>query len=231
MTVATYTYPMVPAHSIPAVRHRLSHRGFVVLAVSVLAVLVIAITAVVVRQSPTVQPCHFSCGPDVGPRLFSPTAYTSSSFGYRVEYDSSEVSVVNQDATGVELAVPSQKENAVVFTADRGADANGSLEQAVSNLNTDVLQDLQAIGPVPGAEIGLVVGVGEAYRATFVPPDGGRSYPVAVVVMAASQGDLTITAVAVGQQELSSIDLAPFGLPAGGLLDSIVTDTVWPSAP
>lgn len=227
MSIAAY--PVVRAGSAPAVGPKLRHHHFLSVVGTLLVVIVVAVTASAVLTRVTPQLCHLSCGPDVGPSLAVPSAYTSSQYGYRVEYDSSTFVVSSHGPSSVQLVVPTSAANLVAFSATAGSNVSGAMSSAIGQLNTNVIQGLQAIGSVPGAEIGLVSGAGEAYSATFVPPNGGQSYPVSVVAMAATRGNLTLSVVAIGQQDLSSVADLPFGLANGGLLDGPVTDTIWPA--
>ena len=96
-----YSYPVVPAASVPAAQHKVSHSRLVIFGGAALAVLVVLITAIAVSQKPTTSYCHYDCGPDVGPRLLSSTAYQSSQFGYRVEYQNGVMKQANPTAAGV----------------------------------------------------------------------------------------------------------------------------------
>jgi hypothetical protein len=226
--VATgYSYPVVPASSVPAAQHKLGHSRFLMWAGGAFAVLVVLISAVAVSQKPTTALCHFSCGPDVGPRLLSSTAYQNSQYGFRVEYESPPFSIAAQDQSGVELL--GNQDNFIVFKATTGGDVTSAIQDVVSNLNTNEFQDLQEISSVvPGAEIGFVPGSGEAFSANFVAPGAGTSQTVTVMVMAATQGNLTITVVVVGVQDLSTVANLPFGLKFGSLFDFEVSNTIWP---
>jgi hypothetical protein len=228
MTTATYSYPVVAAASVP--QQKLRHTHFIIAVAVALAVVVVGITALVVGLKPTLQLCHFTCGPDVGPRLLNPTAYANSQFGYRVEYDSSEFSLGGQTAAGVTFTLGTVAEGGgtATFTATAGSDVNAALNSAVNSIPSSTFQDIQEIGPVAGAEIGEVEGVGVAYSATFVPPNGGQSEPVAVVAEAATFKNLTISLLVAGAQDLSQVDNLPIGLDAGQLFDEVGTNTIWP---
>ena len=98
-----YTYPVQAAASFPAARHRLSHRRLIFVAGGALLVGIVLVTLIAVLARPMPQPCGFSCGPRVGPRLLSPVAYHNTLFGYTVEYDGSQLTVAGQDDNGVQL--------------------------------------------------------------------------------------------------------------------------------
>ena len=221
-----YSYPVVPSASVPAAQHKLGHARFVIFGALVLGVLVGAITAVTVSLKPSITYCRFSCGPDVGPRLLASTHYQSSQFGYRVEYDTRAFSVSNQTATGMEL---SGNYGAMVFNATAGPDVSGAITKAVNSINTSTFQNMKVLSSViPGAEIGFVAGTGETFTADYDPPGGGTSRVVSVAVMAATNGTFTLSAIAIGAQDLTSPDLLPFGFADGQILDYPLTNTVWP---
>jgi hypothetical protein len=52
--------------------------------------------------------------------------------------------------------------------------------------------------------------------------------PVGIVVIAASQNNVTIVATAFSQQDTMNVSDAPFGLTQGQLFDYPVTNTIWP---
>jgi hypothetical protein len=78
MTTASYGYPVVRATSVPGAGQKLRNPHFLIIVGVSLAVLVAAITLITVALKPTLQLCHFTCGPEVGPRLLAPTSFTSS---------------------------------------------------------------------------------------------------------------------------------------------------------
>lgn len=225
--VATnYTYPAVPSYSVPAAQHKLGRTGLAVAAFATLFVLVAAITAAAVSSKTTTNYCHFTCGPDVGPRLQGSTAYSNSQFGYRVEYESPPFSIGAKDANGVLF---SANVGFMAVTAAKGTDVTGAIQKAIGGLSTSEFQDLQQVSSVvPGAEVGYVPSSGEAYTANLVPPSGGTGQTVSIVAMAATQGDLTISVLAIAPQDLSSVSQLPFGVQDGSLFDYEVSNTIWP---
>ncbi|HUC36645.1 MAG TPA: hypothetical protein VMR97_05925 [Acidimicrobiales bacterium] len=228
MTSLSYSYPVVGAGSVPGARQKLPHTRFLAIAGVGLGVLVIVITAVVVLVKPGVQSCHFTCGPDVGPRLVSPTSFTSSEFGYKVEYDSGYFKQSNATKSGAEFDLTIGGGGILVFKAESGSDVNGAVDSLVNSISSNEIQNLQEIEPVPGAEIGEVEGSGTAFSGTFVPQGGGQTVPVSVVAMAASSHGLTIGVLAIDPQDLSSVQTLPLGFADGAFLDAPITDTIWP---
>ena len=189
--------------------------------------LVAAATAAAILSRPSTTYCQFSCGPELGPRLLSPTAYQNPEFGYRVEYQSQYFTLGHQSPSGV--GSDANQANFMVFNAAQGGDVDSAIQSVLNGLSTSEYQDLHQVSSVvPGAEIGFVPGSGEAFTADFVAPGAGSSQPVSVVVMAATQANLTITVLVVGSQDLSNYAFIPFGFEYGQLFDFEPSNTTWP---
>jgi hypothetical protein len=222
---AGWSYPVVPATTVPGARHKRRAVAVVLSTTVLLAVPVAVITAVAVRQKPVTY-CPFSCGTQVGPRLLAQMAYQSSQFGYRVEYRS-PFTIANDTAADVEIYA--NEDNFITFAGVAGKNVNAAMQHALSSLSSSEFQDLHASGAaVNGAEIGYVAATGEAYSGTFVGSGANVTQPISVVVMAANQGNLTLSVAVVGTQDTSSYELMPLGLEYGGYLDFEVSNTVWP---
>jgi len=224
---AGWSYPVVPETAVPGTRHK-RRAAAVVLSVAVLlAVPVAVITVIAVLQKPVTY-CPFSCGTQVGPRLLGQMAYQSSRFGYRVEYRS-PFAIANQTAADVEIYA--NADNFITFAGFAGNNVNAAMQHALSSLSSTEFQDLHASSAaVNGAEIGYVPATGEAYSGTFVGSGGNVTQPISVVIMAANQGNLTLSVAVVGTQDTSTYELMPLGLEYGGYFDFQVSNTVWPGA-
>jgi len=218
-------YPVVPSGAAPAARPKPVR--LVLSVVLSLVTLVTILTVVAVSETPAVNYCHFACGTRLGPRLLGEAAYVSPEFRYRVEYEY-PFRLANQSSSGVEMYLDA--DNAMVFSAVPGSDVNGAIQRAINGLNTNVVQDLRPLTPeLAGAEIGYVPGSGEAFSATFVAPGNNTTQAVSVVVMAATQANLTISVLVVGTQDLSSWQFLPLGLYLGEYFDFEISNTLWPS--
>ena len=200
--------------------------NLVLIAVGAMALLVAIITAVAVSSRPTINYCHFSCGPRWGHgcsarrRTTTPNLVIGSS-------TSPPFDVAGQDASSV--ALEANQNNFLIFDAATGTDVAGALKKSINGLSSNEFQGLQQISSVvPGAEIGFVPGQGEAFSATYVPPGGGQGQTVSIIVMAATQGNMTLSVLAVGNQDLNSVAQLPFGLANGSFFDYEVSNTLWP---
>lgn len=228
MTVATY--PVAAPTAGTTLKPRLRTHHFLMAVVGILGLIVVGVTVGAVVSRPTPTTCHFTCGPDVGRQYLSPTAYTSSAFGYRVQYNAKQFTTSNVSRSGVQLNTRDGS-GILIVSSSAGSDVQSALQTSIDKLNSNVIQDVQAVGQLPGAEIGEVQGVGWAYTGTFVPPNGGQSIPVSVMDVAASHDGVTIGVLAVGPQSLSSVSDLPFGMANAQELDQPMTNTLWASRP
>jgi hypothetical protein len=203
-----------------------SHLRTLLIATVVITVVVVAVSAIAVASSPSRRPCGVACGPHSGPALLNASSYTSQQFGYTVQYDSNELSIAGRDQAGVQLQA-ANGDGEVDLSGSAGSNVGGAVSNAIDSLDTSEFQNMQEIGPVRGAEIGLVLGQGTAFSANYVPSDGsGQSLPVSIVVMAAARGGVTITVIAFSAQD-SNIEAAPYGLAEAGVFDFPITNTIW----
>jgi hypothetical protein len=227
---ATYSYPVQSVASVPGARQKLDTKNFLLYGGIIFAGVVVIIALIAVLNKPSTTLCHFTCGPDVGPRLSAPTFYQNSSFNYRVEYDN-KYFAAKPSSSGVQLTLQGGGGGFLVYAATSGSDVNGALQKAFSGINTNAFQNITEIEPVPGAEIGLVEGDGVAYSASYVPQGGGKSIPVSIAVMASTSNNVTISVVAIDAQDFSSPTTFPLGFADGTFLDGPLTNTIWPGQP
>jgi hypothetical protein len=230
MTTATYSYPVQSVASVPGARQKLSAKTFLLYGGILFAGVVVLIALIAVLLKPSTTLCHFTCGPDVGPRLAAPTYYQNSTFGYRVEYDGNYFKPA-ASSSGVELSMTGGGGGTLSYSATSGSDVNGALQKAFNSLNTNAFQNITEIEPIPGAEIGLVEGEGVAYSASYIPQGGGRSIPVSIAVMASTYNNVTISVIAVDSQDFSSPTTFPLGFADGTFLDGPLTNTIWAGQP
>jgi hypothetical protein len=218
-----YTYPTVPRSEVPGAHHRLSPLFLIVVGV-IVAVVIVGASLGAAAKRPVPTNCHFSCGAFSGPRLVAPNVYTSSQFGYSVEYLPDSTKLADQSATGAEFDTD---DGVIFFDGSSGSDVDGAVRDGVSNLNSAVIQDLQAVGSIRGAEIGLVPAKGTAYTANFVPQGGGGAFRVGVLVMAAAQGGVTVTATMISvyytTNDARFNNYQPYGMIDGAKFDYPIT--------
>ena len=226
---AGYTYPVLPYAMVPAVHRRLSRVRLMAVAGAALAIVVVLVSLLATAVRPTTSPCNLFCGPHIGTPLLTPSHYTNQKFGYTIDYDSTALTITNQDANGAEFD-SANGDGSIVFTAAPGGDVGGANQNAVNALPSSTFQNLQAIGPVRGAEIGFVNGEGTAYSGELVPADGGSATPIGLIVMSAAHGGITITVQAFSSSSMDN-QLEPYGLVMGEKFDYTVANTTWKGQP
>jgi hypothetical protein len=180
--------------------------------------------------APPPPPClGFSCRHvSSAPPLKSSSTYTSSAFGFSVNY--SRFSPSSEDAQSVEWDLSAGSgQYTVVVTAGR---ANGrGADRVVRDVVNSNFPDYSGVYSVPGAEVGYVPGSGAVYDeqvASFF----GSAADTRLVVMASVRGGLTIVVVGDGDAASSSGDHPdPSGLPVSSFLDTLTNGTRWPGQP
>ncbi len=230
--VIAYQYPVVSEAGVPRLRRKVSPLVFGVAAASAVAV-VAALTFALVQSKPSSASfCHFSCiRPRPGVTLIGSTLYTNAKYGFSVEYVTSvpggSASITDQNADGAAWTLSNGAQD--VFRGARGTTDTAAIQAAVAGLNTSTFRDLQPMGAVRGAEIGLVLGNGLVYYGDYFPPGGGQAMKVGVIAMAATRGNLTISVLAVSQLT-SDTQEAPYELRDGAILDFPITLAHFPAS-
>jgi len=154
----------------------------------------------------------FYSGPQKGTRIAAPATYANAKWGYRVQYDPTLLRLAAQNAGGARFQPSDGDIGELDFTAASGGNLQAADQRALSALPASTYRNVRTIGPVPGAEIGFVAGVGTAYSATCPPlsSEKATSNPCTIVVISASRAGVTITVTATG-----IADSQPLGLPSG----------------
>ena len=120
--------------------------------------------------------------------------YTSSAFGFSVDYSSSW-SVQDSGPDGVVFAT---KAGILEIVGLRTSSSPTQLiGERIGGLNRSRLPDIRAAGPIRGAHVGSVNGVGQLYAATLLPSSGGgEGLLVRIGVIVARKGNLTVRVMA-----------------------------------
>lgn len=225
-----YSYPVMPAASVTAMHRKLSPKMVWIIAGGAIAVVVVVVTLIVVLARPTTTPCHFSCiTPKAGIPLVSSTVYDNSNFGYGFEYingqfpNGATMSLGSTSDSGATINMSDGSQ--LVYTASHGSDVDAAVQTAINGIDTTAFQDMLQVGPVRGAEIGLVLGHGSAFTANYVPPgSGGQASKVGIVVMAVARNNLVITTVMFSPY-VNDVSALPYGLQDGSMFDYPITLT------
>jgi hypothetical protein len=99
----------------------------------------------------------------------------------------------------------------------------------VRALDPQTFPDLKPLGPIRGAQIGGVSGVGTLYGGTMVPGGGGGSAQrVRFAIIAAERNGLAVVVTAADWYDRSVTDQIPTGMPNAQSLDYALTEFRWP---
>jgi hypothetical protein len=222
--VATgYSYPVLPPGMVPAMRPKLNRRRLTGIGGSALGIFVVIITVIAVLVRVIPANCSRGCGPATG-TVVNASTYTNQKWGYTVPYDSSDFTIGDQNADGATFNTRDGN-GSIAFVATSGTNVNGANQAAVNALPSSTFQNLQQVGPVRGAEIGLVNAEGTAFSGNYVDPVSGAT-PIGLVVFSASNNGVTITVTAFSAASNSNND-APYGLSNGKQMDFLVTLMRW----
>lgn len=214
----------MPPDMVPAARYKVGRGRMVVIGGGMLVALVVVITLVAVVSRAVPLPCARGCTRP-GTQVINAATYQNQRWGYTVPYDSSALAISSRDANGAQLT-SNDGEGGIAFTATGGNDVAGANQNALNGLPSSNFQNLRQMGPVRGAEIGLVSGEGSAWSADYVDPTGSGATPVSVIVFSASRSNVTITVTAFGAASSDNAD-QPYGVGIGQELDFAVTYTQW----
>ncbi|HZU77535.1 MAG TPA: hypothetical protein VFA70_12280 [Dehalococcoidia bacterium] len=191
------------------------------------AAAVLGVTAFALLATPgTPKNCHFSCiRPEPGAPVLSPAVYHNAEFGYSIGYlPASPAPMALTDQTSDGVTIQLSGDAGLVFAAARGTNDNAAVSAAFDSINTARFQQLQPMGPVRGAEVGMVLGTGFVYQGYYVPPSGAQAEAISLLVMAATSNGLTIDVVAYSPHT-SDPQWAPYGFAASPVLDYPITMT------
>src|SRR5205807_2561056 len=150
------------------------------------------------------------------PRLGFSVGY-SGSWGNGRALPGGGVSIDTADGGFLEI-VGSRTESPAQMIVDR-----------LGRFSQQVFPDVRALGPVHGARIGTVNGVGTLYGATLVPTGGGPSQRVRFALIAAQRGSLTLLVTAADYYDQSITGYIPTGMPQALAMDYALTAFAWPS--
>lgn len=187
----------------------------------VVFVIIVTLIAVLVRVIPT--NCSRGCGPATG-SVVNASTYSNQKWGYTVPYDSTDFSIADQNADGATFNTRDGN-GTISFAATSGTNVNGANQAALNGLPSSTFQNLQQVGPVRGAEIGLISGQGTAFTGEYVDPVAGAT-PIGLAVFSASNDGVTITVTAFSAASNGNND-APYGLTNGKQMDFLVTLMRW----
>ena len=189
------------------------------------------------------QPSTVSCVPPqcgAPPPQQSPAPaldhYTSSRFGFSLDYSSSNISPSQVTDSSISWDGMLSDGSEVTWSV-MGSGVNGqTAQQVVDDYQTANLPDAQSAYVIPGAEVGYTPGYGSLYDVD-VAPGGGQAVHDRLVVMAAIRGSVAVVVAGLGPYEQSSPSNSGHPNPAatplvelGDFAESTETVT-WPGEP
>jgi hypothetical protein len=202
------------------------------LAIGAIALGVVALAIGPTRKAPCgalcVQPpppCSTLCShSSKAPPLQTHKRYTSSAYGFSVEYQKFDPSSQNAQSVNWDLSSSDgQYSVGVVAGQAKGA---GSQEIVGDVVNAN-FPDFTHVYDIPGAEVGYVSGSGAVYEDESVPTFGQATY-TRLVVLAAVRNGLAISVAGAGDAPDPSRAQDPSDLPVSPFLDSLANGTIWP---
>jgi len=167
--------------------------------------------------------CTQNCGPKIGTALPEQATFTSSQFGFQVDYDASWTI---QNKTGTSVQISSDAGGVVVM----GQRAGQPLEQVIAGfaggLPSATYQDVKALSDIKGAHLGDQGGMGILYSANFID-SSSNAIKVRFALIAASKGGVTVLMFAINEADTKGF---ASGMPEGQRFDYMCTEFRWASS-
>jgi hypothetical protein len=177
---------------------------------------------VVIAPCSSGQPCG---APPSVPPVIRETAWTSSQYGFSLDYPASVASISKRTPSGVVLAIDFNGNSGAL--AIQGFPAGTAPSKAIGD-QISALTGVSQLAPdgntahqLLGAGVGYVPGVGRVYVGDLTAPQG--SQPASVVSEAASNGHVTVSATVVGATSASGSRSQLYAL-----ADLIINSVRWP---
>jgi hypothetical protein len=221
--------PQYPAYAYPRAQPaqgRLvrSHTTQIAVAMGLVFLLVLGAAlvsvAALLNNTGSRTPCTQNCGPKIGTALPSSATYTSSTYGYEVDYDSGWTV---QNKTGSELDLSTDAGGAAVIGQKAGPPLDQVIDNFVSNLPSATYQDVKPVMDVKGAHMGDQNGAGVIYAANYIASNGS-AVKVRFAVIAATKNGVTVVLFALNEADTK--DFAS-GIPEGQKFDYMCTEFRW----
>ena len=218
-----YAYPSAQPAQGRLVR---SHTTQIAVAMGLVFLLIIgaALVSVVALLNNTGShtPCTQNCGPKTGTALPDTATYTSSTYGFEVDYDAAWTV---QSKNGSELELSTDAGGAAVVGQKAGAPLDQVINDFVDKLPSATYQDVKPVTDIKGAHLGDQNGSGVIFSANFVDSNGS-AVKVRFAVIAATKGGVTV--LLFGINEADTKDFAS-GIPEGQKFDYMCTEFRWAS--
>lgn len=190
------------------------------------------------QQPGTVRCVAPACapGPPRQQTLSPPSHYTSSSYGYSLDYSTARINPSNSDSRSIAwdatLSDNSDVSWSFLGTSPRGRDTR----QIVDALQQENFPDARYVYSIPGASIGYTPGYGNVYDLT-VSPGSGSSVHDRLVVMVAIKRGVAVAFVGMGPYRATDPGSDSHPNPADtplvdlGDVDESLTSVTWKGDP
>src|SRR5206468_3266356 len=166
--------------------------------------------------APPPPPCVTNCPRAAPGAALAGGTYTSSAYGFTVQYPDFSPSRQDDRSLGWDLSGGSGQYSIDVVAGSAGGRTS---ERVLDDIISANFPDYSYLYRVPGAELGYNSGAGAVYDGESSSFFGSVSES-RVAVLASTRGDLAIAVVGAGDAAQSSSDHPdPSGLPVSGFID------------
>ncbi len=218
-----YRYPVAPA---PAYRTghqwRSSQIAIAGGLLAILAIVTVAVSLFAVSHAfgGSHATCTVNCAPHFVTPLPAPATYTSSTYKFQVDYESSWT-LRSQDATSITLGTKIGTVSVVGMQS--GQPLSQVLQSTVTALPTAQWQDVAQVSDLKGAHIGDQDGIGAVYSANLIGTNS-TSAQVRFAVIVATRGGVTVVVFAADPADPKG---SPHGIPEGQSFDYMCSEFRW----
>ncbi len=225
-------YPAYPAYAYPRAQpapRRIGRDHTTQIAVAMGLVFLLILGAVIVslvaltNNTGSHSVCTQNCGPKIGTALPEQATYTSSQFGFQVDYDASWT-VQSKTAAGVQISTDNG--GVVVMGRRAGTPLDQVISGFASGLPSATYQDVTAVGDIKGAHLGDQNGAGTLYSANFID-SSSNAIKVRFALIAATKNGVTVLMFAINQADTKDF---PSGIPEGQRFDYMCAEFRWASS-
>lgn len=181
------------------------------------------VSAIALFNNPGSHPvCTVNCGPKIATALPAQATYTSSTYGFEVDYDANWT-VENKTGDTIELGTDA---GGLVVTGQKSSQPLDQVINAfVSGLPTATYQDITPVMDVKGAHLGDENGTGTIYSANYITSNA-KAIKVRFAVIAAAKNGVTVVMFALNQADTKDF---PSGIPEGQKFDYMAQTFRWGS--
>jgi len=216
---------------------RRHHPWLMALAILILAVIGLAILGA--AQTPINTKCTGLSCTVPGPRahaLAPPTRYTSSAYGFSLDYSTSNVTPSDMNDHSISWDAQLNDGSEVTWTFS-GTNPNGrDAHQIVDDTQSSNFVDATPAYTIPGADVGYTPGYGNVYDLS-VAPNGGASVHDRLIIIAAIKGNVAVVFVGLGPFRKTDPQTDDHPNPAEtplinlGDVDLSLKSVIWPGDP